>query len=156
MDELAAGPRDRPKVERLETCELVGVSGVHVFPVDMGGPVVFVRNDRELDMPDYLSIRRRDAVEMTYRQLPGKVVQGASQVVQRIPNDQAPVVADLYEAVNPVDHGPLVWLILSPQRDTFRVAFASFSYFGSKLIEVPFRPFELCPAPREIERVRHA
>lgn len=138
--------------EWLEVFELVGVSVVHVFPIDVRRirPLGFVEHDRELDLLDNVFIGRYDSVVMPDRQLPREMIEGAPEIVDRISSDRTPVIRGVYDALNAVDKRAPCGIILSSDGQKFTIR-TSFGDLGSKDADVFFGAFELKQGTTEVE-----
>lgn len=135
----------RGGIERLELFEFIGVGRQHEFPVRRRKPFGFVVHDGELDFPG-LRFRGRDTVKIAQGQLPCEVVERGSEVVNRVSDDQAPVVAHLYEAVHAINNCPLISLELSPEGHDCRVTITGVRYFSEEITDVVTRAVKLRPA----------
>lgn len=134
--------------EWLEFAELDGVAQTHVFPMPMLPPSPFVRVNGELNAGGLG--RRYASFVMTQSQLPREIVESRSEVVNRIPRDQAPVVADLYGSLDAVDEGsaigaPLFWLELFYEGDGMRFISNLPQNANSKRVDVHFGMINLSP-----------
>ena len=56
-----------------------------------------------------------ESIAMARRQLPSQMVKGTAQIVDCIPDNQAPIIIDLNEAINADDEGVLITVELLPE-----------------------------------------
>jgi hypothetical protein len=123
-------------VERLEVFQLGGIGGVEEFPRPFGA----IGLKGELDR---IPILWFDSIAMTYRQLPGEVIEGPAQIVDRIPDNQTPAIINLYEAVNVEDNRALVAVELAAEAVVYGVRPELFLDGVMNRVDVCFRSFEL-------------
>ena len=150
---VAFGARLRPKLERLEVFDLIGVDTVHPLMDTTVLPFLFVGNDWKVDhlqnVLQNVSVRGFDAFEMAQGELPTQMIQGATKVVRRVPDDEPPVVGDIYDVANSNDDAPLFSLVLSPERDRTTVGVNSLN-LDPEGFYVRFSAFELCPGTGKV------
>lgn len=79
------------------------------------------------------------------RELPPKMFQTATEVVQCIPDEQPPTLTDLRGALDAVHDRSVFRLILSHEGYRFQILAADLNYLGVKRPYVGLRPFELVP-----------
>jgi hypothetical protein len=105
-------------VERLEFFEFGPIRGCDVFPIPARAPLYGVRIDGELNAARVI---RLDTLEVTHGELPCEVVERTAEIVDRVPRDQTPVIADFYDLFNTKDDRALFAIKLAPQGDYVRV-----------------------------------
>jgi hypothetical protein len=122
------------RLERLEALD-VGLPDVPEVPV---APEVLQSPDHgELDIHGLGP--GGGPAEAGDRQLPHQMVKGTPQIVDGIPEDEWPLVSDLYHVVNAVDHGPLICFVLPAKGDQIRIWSAGFFDLGPKQVDVSYR-----------------
>jgi hypothetical protein len=133
---------DRVNIERLVLFELVGVANENVFPVPIGRPFkgIFFTGEHDIALNGFCV--GFDTFEISQRKLPGEVVEGATEVVYSISNDQRPVVAKLYSLIDAVDHSPLVTVDLSGEGIVYRMRPELFRNTPTERVNVALRPFK--------------
>lgn len=132
-------------VERLEPFQSRSVFGGHVPSIRVTRPLNRVGHDGELNISDNFPFLWLDSVKEAEGQLPGKIVQRGTETVNSVPDNQAPVWRDLYDALNaPYDH-PIFSVVLSPDRNHFWIGITGFFNLSSQSVDVAYRMFELCP-----------
>ena len=130
------------RLERLQASN-VGVTDVKKEAVGTS-EVLCPGYHRKLDLLGFR--HRRLSAEVDDSELPHEVVQGTPEVVDGIPEDEWPVLMDLYHAIDAVDHSPVIRVVLMLKRNETRVLGCFPFDLSSKLLDVAFRTIQLGPA----------
>ncbi|HEX6484888.1 MAG TPA: hypothetical protein VF043_39085 [Ktedonobacteraceae bacterium] len=85
--------------------------------------------------------------------MPHEVVECSAEVLNRVPREERPMVADFHHAVDAIDHRALVRFIRPPKRDHVGIGSASILYLGSQNVGMVLPSFEL--GPRSLKRYAH-
>src|SRR6266508_1197025 len=139
----------RHTVVRLQQFSLRCMGRVNVAKVGMVFPPRRVSQerglgeDRELDL--FGLVFRWITPEMLDRNLPPQVIKGATEVVECVPDEKPPSVADLRDALDAVDDGPLFRLIASVEGYRLQLTSGGFGNLVAKRVYVGLRAFEFCP-----------
>jgi len=134
-----------PSFIRLEGLQVINVGVTDVTKEEVGTSEVLCPGyQRKLDL---LGLRpRRLSPKVEDSELPHEVVQGTPEVVDGIPEDEWPVLMDLYHAIDAVDHSPIIRVVLMLKRNETRVLDCFLFDLSSKLLDVAFRTIQLGPA----------
>lgn len=146
-----------PSVIRLKAFQSVEMGRPNVFEETVTGDLLQLSDIGKLDLLR-LGLRRHSA-EADDGELVHEVVERRSEVLNGVPEDQRPLVIDLYESVGAVDDSPLWWLVLATKgnRNGVRVCRVASQTNGSaKDANVGFRPVKLRPRIPQIKASRHA
>ncbi len=133
-----------PSFIRLEGLQAINVGVMDVTEAVGTSEVLCPGYHRKLDLLGFC--RRRLSAEVDDSELPHEVVQGTPEVVDGIPENEWPVLMDLYHAIDAVDHSPIIMIVLTPKRNETRVLGCFLFDLGSKLLDVAFRAIQLGPA----------
>jgi hypothetical protein len=131
-------------IERLELFEFVGVSGIHVFPINVTIPIGFAMDNGKLNFLNDLSQGWHYAIEMSQRELPCEVIEGAPEIVNGVPYNQAPLVRDMFDALN-ADHDSAPFRLILFSQGEKLVLRTRVLDFSPKFVDVHFCTGDLGP-----------
>lgn len=143
-----------PSAIRLKKLHLVEIDRANVLKKAMAGDLLEFSDLRELDVLGLSD--GRDPAQVNNGELIHEVVKGGAEVLNGVPEDEWPILADLYHAVNAVDHGPLFRVEIPPKGDQVRVWSPGFFDLPAQSVDMFFRSVKLRPRTRQVKASGHA
>jgi hypothetical protein len=147
-----------PSMVRLERLQAVDVNRTNERQILVSGRGELLGLTRIGELDEGALFLEGLVPKMNKGELPHQVIQGLPKVLNSVPEDQWPLVADLYKAIDAIDNGPIFVVILPPKGDRNRLRVWGRGVLdnrGPKCIDMLFRPVKLGPRTRQVKASRH-